>query len=232
MGEIDILINNAGVIQVGPMESMTLEDYVEAMRVHFFGPLHTTLAVLPSMKRRGSGRIANVSSIGGKLAVPHMLPYSASKFALTGFTEGLRAELKKYNVAVTSVCPGLIRTGSARRAFVKGRHGAEYAWFSLSAASPMITMSADRASTKIIDAIQRGKAEVILGLPAKAAAAFHALSTPTTADFLALVDQYLLPEPSVDPSALERREGREIRWAEPPRLEKFIEHPATKNLEK
>jgi short-subunit dehydrogenase len=231
LGDIDVLINNAGVMTAAPMESLTLEDYEEAMRVHFFGPLHTTLAVLPSMKRRGDGRIANVSSIGGKLAVPHMLPYSASKFALTGFTEGLRAEMKKHGILVTAVHPGLMRTGSARRAYVKGRHRAEYAWFSMSAANPLITMSAERAAEKIIHAIQRGSGEVILGLPAKAAAAFHALSTPTTSDFLALIDQYLLPQPAAGEESRERREGRELAGEEPPRLEKFIERPAEQNLE-
>jgi short-subunit dehydrogenase len=229
LGPIDVLVNNAGVIQVGPVESMTIDDYEEAMRVHFFGPLHTTLAVLPSMKRRRTGRIANISSIGGKMAVPHLLPYSASKFALTGFTEGLRAEVKKYGISVTSVIPGLMRTGSAGRAYVKGQHHAEYAWFSMSSALPLITISAERAGRTIIRAIERGDAEVILGLPAKAASAFHALSTPTTTDFLALIDQYLLPDPSTDYTASEKREGREVTQGQ--RFEKFIEKPAKKNLE-
>ncbi len=228
-GPVDVLINNAGVIQVGPMNSMSIDDYVEAIRVHFFGPLHTTLAVLPSMRRRGGGRIANISSIGGKLAVPHMLPYSASKFALTGFTEGLRAEVKKHGVAVTSVIPGLMRTGSVPHAYVKGRHHAEYAWFSMSAANPLISISAERAARSILRAIGRGDAEVILGLPAKAAAVFHALSTPTTTDFLALIDQYLLPEPTDDALGFEKREAREVAGERG--FEKFIEHSAKKNLE-
>lgn len=231
VGTIDVLINNAGVIQVGPVEAMTFNDYEEAMQVHFFGPLRTTLAVLPSMKARGSGRIINISSLGGKLAVPHMLPYSASKFALTGFSEGLHAELKKYGIMVTNVCPGLMRTGSARRAMVKGRHGSEYAWFSTSAALPLITMSAERAAKRIIRGIQRGEAEILVGLPAKAAAAFHALSTPTTVDFLAVIEEHVLPEPGQLPSGAERREGRELREAEPPLLDEQIERPAQRNLE-
>jgi short-subunit dehydrogenase len=195
MGPIDVLINNAGIIQVGPMESMTVDDYAEAMRTNFFGPLHTTLAVLPSMRRRMSGRIVNISSLGGKVATPHLLPYCASKFALTGFSEGLRAELTKYNIKVTTVCPGLMRTGSAIHAQMRGRRDAEYAWFSATAATPLISVSAERAARRILRGISRGDAEVIIGMPAKAASALHALSAPTTEDLLALIDQYVLPDP-------------------------------------
>jgi NAD(P)-dependent dehydrogenase (short-subunit alcohol dehydrogenase family) len=194
-GRIDVLINNAGVIQVAPAALMTLEDYEEAMKVHFWGPLYTTMAVLPDMRRRGGGRIVNVASIGGKLSVPHLLPYSASKFALVGFSEGLRAELAKEHIIVTTVCPGLMRTGSPPNATFKGQHQAEYAWFSISDALPVITMSARRAARQIISACQRGDAEVVLSLPAKAASAVHGLFPGWTADLLSWVNRLLLPAP-------------------------------------
>src|SRR5262249_50654393 len=92
-GRLDALINNARIFQVGPLEHMMLEDFEEAMAVHFWGPLHTTLAAIPIMKRQGGGRIVNVSSVGGKIGVPHLVPYCASKFALTGFSDSVRAEL-------------------------------------------------------------------------------------------------------------------------------------------
>ena len=122
---------------------MTLADYQEAMSVHFAAPLIATMAVLPAMRAGGGGRIVNISSIGGKVPAPHMLPYVASKFALTGFSEGLRVELEKENIFVTTVCPGLFRSGSPRNAFFKGRYEDEYAWFATSDVLPV--MSIDRA---------------------------------------------------------------------------------------
>lgn len=192
-GRVDVLINNAGMIIVGPMDVMTVEDYEQAMRVHFWGPLYAVLAVLPEMRLRRSGRIVNISSIGGKLSVPHLLPYSASKFALVGLSEGLRAELRKDGITVTTVCPGLMRTGSPRNANFKGQHEAEYAWFKISDSLPLTSINARRAARQIIDAARHGEAEAVLTVQAKAAALFHGIFPGLTADILGLVNQ-LLPE--------------------------------------
>ncbi|MGH2415420.1 MAG: SDR family NAD(P)-dependent oxidoreductase [Microcystaceae cyanobacterium] len=192
-GQIDVLINNAGVIQVGPMELMTLDDYEEALKIHFWAPLYTTLAVLPEMRQRHTGRIVNISSIGGKVSVPHLLPYSASKFALVGLSEGMRAELAKEGIAVTTVCPGLMRTGSAPNASFKGQHRKEYAWFSISDSLPIISMSAQKAARQIIAACKRGDAEVVLSLSAQIGEKFHALFPGLTANLLSWIDR-LLPE--------------------------------------
>jgi NAD(P)-dependent dehydrogenase (short-subunit alcohol dehydrogenase family) len=194
-GRIDVLINNAGTIQVGPVEHMTIEDYEEAMKVHFWGPLYTLSAVLPSMRQQREGRIVNISSIGGKVSMPHLLPYNASKFALVGLSEGLRAELAKDHIVVTTVCPGLMRTGSPRNAFFKGQHRAEYAWFSISDALPFISQSAERAARQIIAACKRGDAEVVLSLPAKLATVLHGFFPGWTADLLGLANRLLLPAP-------------------------------------
>jgi len=190
-GGVDVLINNAGVIQVGPVEVMTLADYEEAMRVHFWAPLYTTLAVLPAMRRRARGRIVNVSSIGGKIGVPHLVPYSASKFALVGLSEGLRAELGKDGIVVTTVCPGLMRTGSPPNATFKGQHRAEYAWFSISDSLPVSTIQAERAARQIIAGCRRGDAEVILSIQAVVAIKFHQLFPELSADIRALVNRLL-----------------------------------------
>jgi NAD(P)-dependent dehydrogenase (short-subunit alcohol dehydrogenase family) len=193
-GSIDVLVNNAGVIQVGPLEVMTLEDFEQAMAVHFWGPLYTTLAVLPQMRARRDGRIVNISSIGGKISVPHLLPYSASKFALVGLSDGLRAELSKDNVVVTTVCPGLMRTGSPRNATFKGQHRAEYAWFSISDALPVSSIGAERAARQIISACKRGQAELVISAQAVLAVKFRALFPEAAADILALANR-LLPGP-------------------------------------
>jgi NAD(P)-dependent dehydrogenase (short-subunit alcohol dehydrogenase family) len=193
-GAIDVLINNAGVIEVGPVEVMTLTDYEEAMRTHYWGPLFNILEVLPHMKRRGSGRIVNITSIGGKIAFPHLVPYDASKFALVGLSEGLRAELLKDNIYVTTVVPGLMRTGSPRNATFKGQHRAEYVWFSISDSLPVASIGAERAARQIVSALRHGDAEVILSLPAQLAVRLHGLMPGLTAEALALVNR-MLPGP-------------------------------------
>ncbi|MFQ4142076.1 SDR family oxidoreductase [Chlorogloeopsis sp. ULAP02] len=190
-GEIDVLINNAGIIQVGPIAEMTLDDYEEAIKTHFWAPLYTTFAVLPQMRRRGEGRIVNISSIGGKVSVPHLLPYSASKFALVGLSEGMRAELAKDGIAVTTVCPGLMRTGSAYNAYFKGKNRQEYAWFSISDSLPILSMSAESAAKQIISAIKRGDAEVVLSIPAQIGVKFHALFPGLTSIILSWVNRFL-----------------------------------------
>ena len=191
-GAIDVLVNNAGIIGVGPMEVMTIDDYRDSINTHFWGPYFTTMATLRKMN--DAGRIVNISSIGGKISVPHLLPYSVGKFALTAFSEGLRSELRKHGILVTTVCPGLMRTGSPRNALFKGKNKAEYAWFSISAATPLVSIGADRAARSIVNACARGDAEVILSLPAKLAAEFHGVFPGLTADILALVNR-LLPGP-------------------------------------
>lgn len=193
-GGIDVLINNAGIIQVGPLESMTLHDFEQCMAIHFYAPLYTTLAVLPYMRGAMQGRIVNVSSIGGKIAIPHMVPYAASKFALVGLSDGLRAELRRYNIFVTTVCPGLMRTGSVPNAYFKGQHKKEYAWFALSDAMPLLSISAESAARKIIRACQRGAARLIISPQAKAAVLLNELFPGATAELMAGINR-LLPEP-------------------------------------
>ena len=193
-GGVDVLVNNAGVIQVGPLETMTLEDFEQAMAVHFWGPLYATLAVLPQMRARRDGRVVNISSIGGKISVPHLVPYSASKFALAGLSDGLRAELAKDGVVVTSVFPGLMRTGSPRNADFKGRHRAEYAWFAISDSLPVTSINAGRAASQIIAACARGQAELVITTQAQLAVKFRALFPEAASDMLAAVNR-LLPAP-------------------------------------
>jgi NAD(P)-dependent dehydrogenase (short-subunit alcohol dehydrogenase family) len=205
-GGIDVLINDAGIIQVGPVDNMTVEDFEAAMATHFWGPLHTTLAALPYLRQSGSGRIVNISSIGGKVAVPHLLPYSASKFALTGLSEGLRAELMRDGIRVTTVCPGLMRTGSSYNAWFKGHHRNEFTWFHLAASMPGLSINADRAARQIIEACRCGDAELIITPQARAAVLLNAACPGTLAAVMAMTNR-LLPGPINDDDAREARSG-------------------------
>ena len=205
-GAVDVLVNNAGVIQVGPIEVMTHEDFELAMQAHFWGPLNTIMATLPSMLERRTGRIVNISSIGGKVSVPHLVPYSASKFALVGLSKGLRAELMKDGIKVTTVCPGLMRTGSPRNADFKGKHQFEYAWFSISDALPLLTVSAENAARQVVRACKRGDAELVISVPAKIAVLFDALFPEAMSQMLAIANRVL---PRAGGVGMERRKGRE-----------------------
>ena len=197
LGPIHVLINNAGLIQVGPMDAMTMEDYRDSLDVHLWGPLYCCLAVLPEMRKRREGRIVNISSIGGKISVPHLLPYSVGKFALAGLSKGLRAELRKDHVYVTSVFPGLMRTGSPRNADFKGKHRAEHAWFTVSGSLPGLTVSAEKAARDILDACENGRAELVVSAPAKAAVLFDQLFPEVSSEVLATAAR-LLPGPGAN----------------------------------
>ena len=188
---IDILINNAGMIEVGPLDHMTREDYDRAMRLHFWAPYELISQVVPEMRLWGGGRIVNISSIGGKVAVPHFAPYSASKFALTGFSDAVRTELARDNIQVTTVAPGLMRTGSHVNATFKGNHDAEFAWFSASAGAPLISMDADRSARKILAACRRGQPSLTLTFAARGAIAGNALFPNLTGYAMKIVNRFL-----------------------------------------
>jgi len=193
-GRVDILVNNAGEIQVGPVDSMTIEDFERAMKVMFWGTVYPTMELLPHLKRRGSGRVVNITSIGGKVAVPHLLPYTCAKFAAVGFSEGLHAELAKSGVKVVTIAPGLMRTGSYVGAEFKGDADKEAAWFAASSSTPGLTMGGERAAKQIVEAAARGTAEKILTPQAKVLAKAHGVAPGLTAQALALVNEWLLPE--------------------------------------
>jgi NAD(P)-dependent dehydrogenase (short-subunit alcohol dehydrogenase family) len=201
IGPVDMLITNAGVIEVGPAETMAVEDYQEAMDTNFWGVLYPILEVVPTMRARGDGRIVTITSIGGKLSVPHLVPYSASKFAAIGLSQGLRAELAAEGITVTTAVPGLMRTGSPRNAIFRGRHRAEYAWFSIADALPGLSVSAEDAAGRILAAARRGDAEVLFPMTARAAAIAQAAAPNLTARALATVNRLL-------PGAPARRTGR------------------------
>lgn len=206
-GRIDILINNAGIISVGPLESQTLEDFRESMDVMFWGTVYPTLSVLPQMMARKRGRIANITSIGGKVSVPHLVPYSCAKFAAVGFSEGIAAELAKDNIKVTTIVPGLMRTGSHVNAYFKGDNRAEYSWFSVGAANPATAIGARRAARSIVNAVRRGQAEMILSVPAKLAVWFHGLLPGTTVTLAGVANRVMPGTGNTNKSRLTGKES-------------------------
>jgi len=205
-GRIDILVNNAGQILVAPVENTTLEDFGNAMNVMFWGVLHPTLAVLPEMMERGSGRIGTITSIGGKVSVPHLLSYSCAKAAATAFCEGLRAEVAQHGVSVTTIAPGLMRTGSAVQAKFKGKHHEEAAWFSTAASMPLLTISAERAARQAIDAIRQGRSERILSTNANVLARVHGAFPGLVPNVMALVNRLLPSADRSEPTAIHGKE--------------------------
>jgi NAD(P)-dependent dehydrogenase (short-subunit alcohol dehydrogenase family) len=193
-GRVDVLVNNAGEIQVGPVEAMTIADYDRAMRVMFWGTVYPTLALLPQFTARKSGRVVNITSIGGKVAVPHLLPYTCAKFAAVGFSEGLHAELRDSGVKVVTIAPGLMRTGSYLNAEFKGDQEKEAAWFGFSSSLPGLTMSGERAARQIADATVKGTPEKILTPQANVLAKAHGVAPGLTSEILGFVSKLALPE--------------------------------------
>ncbi len=200
---IDVLINSAGVIEVGPIEDQPIEAFESAMKNNFFTALYTTQAALPFLLAQPSleglhGRrasIVNISSIGGKMAVPHLLPYTASKFALTGYSEGLHAELRAKGIRVTTVCPGLMRTGSHVLAKFVGDVEKEKAWFDLGATTPGAAASVQHAARRIRNAQRAGTAEITITPQAWLAARVTGLAPGLTALASSLANEHILPAP-------------------------------------
>jgi short-subunit dehydrogenase len=185
--------------------------------------------VVPEMRIWGGGRIVNVSSIGGKVAVPHLAPYSVSKFALTGFSDAIRAELARDNIQVTTVAPGMMRTGSHVNAKFKGKHDMEFAWFAASAGAPLISMNADRAARKILAACRRAQPSLTLTFAARGAILGNALFPNLTGYVMHLVNRFL-PKPS-GAEGNQLRGGSEVRRLIPDWLTRSADRATIRNNE-
>ena len=207
-GGIDVLVNNAGVIGVGPFENLNNEDFEAALETHFWGPLYAVRAALPFLKRSDMPRIVNISSIGGKVAVPHLSAYSASKFALVGLSDALRAELGPQGVKVTTVCPWLIRTGSHYNVQVKGKHAQEFSLFALADSLPGVSISAERAADHILEACRWGRARLVLAPQGRAALLASELFPELTAGAMKVVAGFL---PSAETGETEARSGWSVK---------------------
>lgn len=209
LGEIDALFNVAGVIGVGPLEALTFADFENSMATNFFGALRATAAVLPAMRARRDGAIVNITSLGGRIAIPHMLPYCASKFALLGFSIGLHAEVTRDRVRVTTVIPGLMRTGSPPQATFVGQPEKEYAMFAASDATPLTSTSVARAARQIVDACERGRERHTITWQARFALLLEGIA-PSLVSRLMTLSGYLLPDAGDEP---QRRSGAQSESA-------------------
>jgi NAD(P)-dependent dehydrogenase (short-subunit alcohol dehydrogenase family) len=208
LGPIDVLVNNAGIMAVAPFLNQSERHFEEAMDTNFSGAMHTTFAILPGMLNRRNGSIVNIASIGGLVAVPHMLPYTASKFALVGFSRGLHAEVKSGGVNVLTVCPWLMRTGSHLHAKLGGKQAAEYSWFSLGATLPLVAVPAQVAARQIVEATAAGKSELVISAWALIAAKIAANAPAWTTAVLSLTNRAL---PSARPMSGDRQtDGQDI----------------------
>jgi NAD(P)-dependent dehydrogenase (short-subunit alcohol dehydrogenase family) len=228
-GKIDILINNAGIIEVGPLEHMTREDFERAMQLHFWASYELVSQIVPEMHNSGGGRIVNISSIGGKVTVPHLAPYSVSKFALTGFSDAIRTELARDNILVTTVAPGMMRTGSHVNAKFKGKHDIEFSWFVALAGAPLISMNADRAARKILAACRRGQPSLTLTFAARGAILGNALFPNLTGYVMRFVNRFL-PKPS-GAEGNQLRVGYEVRRLIPAWLTRSADRATIRNNE-
>ncbi|MGV3519902.1 SDR family NAD(P)-dependent oxidoreductase [Luteitalea sp.] len=193
-GRLDVVVNNAGVIQAAPFDDAQLEDFQESLDTHFWGPLYLIREALPHLRRApGGARVLNISSFGGRVGVPHLAAYASGKFALVGLSETLRAELVTDNVLVTTATPGLMRTGSHGRILVRGQHAKETLWFGAGVATPLTSMSGPRAARQLVDACVAGRAHATPGLQFRLAEVLDVLTPRMTASLKALLASHVLP---------------------------------------
>lgn len=209
LGPIDIVVASAATIEVAPIEALTPADFDQAMRETFGTAVRASLTALPSMQRRRSGTIALIASIGGKLGLPHLAPYSSAKFAVVGFAEALQAELAKDGIRVLTVLPGLMRTGSHLHAKFRGQHERELSWFGACVTLPVMSIDADRAARRIVRAIARGDRYLTFTPAARLAAWFHD-AAPNAWSLLSGFAGRLLPGAPGGEGRYEAREGQEI----------------------
>lgn len=166
-GGADIVINNAGVAQVASVEELAYEDFEWVMNIDFWGMVYGTKAFLPQLRAKGAGHIVNVSSIFGLFAVPTQAAYNSAKFAVRGFTEALRHEMRGTGIAVSCVHPGGIKTNIMRNArFLQSvqttvREEAASGFDRLARTTP------DRAAEVIVTGIKKNKGRILIGMDAK-----------------------------------------------------------------
>jgi short-subunit dehydrogenase len=228
-GQIDVLINDAGIMMAGALESYTSKEYQDSMNIMFWGIMNTTYAILPHFKERGEGQIINITSIGGMVPVPHMLPYVSAKFAAVGFSQGCTAELRKDNIFVTTIVPGLMRTGSYTNAFFQDQNKQEFKLFAALSTAPVITISAEKAARKIIRAIKNRDVMQVLGIPAKILLTLDHLFPATMVRAYGLASRFIPSRKEVSHFVTGEEIQREFKDSEVPILKDIGESVHSRN---
>jgi NAD(P)-dependent dehydrogenase (short-subunit alcohol dehydrogenase family) len=166
-GRVTLLINNAGVALEGTFEEISLDDFRWLMNINFWGTVYGVKYFLPVLKREERAHIVDLSSVFGLIAPPGQPAYSASKFAIRGFTECLRHELQNTPVRVSCVHPGGIRTAIARRARVGA--GVKRAGLEEKAAQfeRLFRTSPEQAASRILGGVERGEPRILIGSDAR-----------------------------------------------------------------
>lgn len=169
-GSVDMLINNAGFARPGAMHKISPKDWRDVFEVNVFAPVELTYALLPDFMSRKGAKVVNIASVAGKLAFPGSVCYASSKFALTGFSEGMAAELGPKGVDVITVCPGLVRT----EFFRKNKNAQDVTQMAEQndltgwVIKNIVSISSEQAAAEIIDACQKGGChEIVLTAPGK-----------------------------------------------------------------
>lgn len=177
-GNVDVLINDAGIYISGPVESFSLEDWHQAIDTNLWGYIHTIHALLPHMLARGSGTIVNLASIGGKVPIPYLVPYCTSKFAVNGLTEAMHSELKPKGIHVCGIYPNVIKSSLMERAIFRGIDEedakARRQQLEQVISTPVVEKPEDVAKA-VWDAVKNQKAEILVGSAGMSKAAYNVL---------------------------------------------------------
>lgn len=177
-GQIDVLINDASIYYMGPVEAASLSDWQQIIQTNLWGYIHTIHTLLPHFLERGEGTIVNLSSIGGLDPIPYQVPYTTSKFAITGFTKSLRAELAPKGIHVCGIYPSFIRTQLMERGLFRGNHEgtaeARYHFVDRAFHSPFLETPEDVAHA-IWRGVKHRKSDVVVGTAKLWTTLYHAV---------------------------------------------------------
>jgi NAD(P)-dependent dehydrogenase (short-subunit alcohol dehydrogenase family) len=221
-GRIDVLVNCAVEIAVGPLEALNASDFRYGFRGIFFTVYQPLMAALPHMKARHFGRIVNVTSVAGKAPIPHNAAYVAGKFATTGFSAVCAAELRKYGIRVSTVLPPPLRNGAWLNGTYKGIAEEELSWFASALQSPFTSADPERAAKAIVEAARYGDVERMVTPSSFLQARLHALWPSLSITLSALVEKHFMPQSPLGASALPAVSGETIvSTSENPRVRRI-----------